>query len=173
MDEREQLETQWGSLSVAQRQNLFRAWVLAETIGFQPASFAFGGGSEVEYAIAPDASSWQVAVPASLFSQATPAAALGAGETIIEIGHLFAELRETIDELSEFEFEDESLEGQAAAILPGIIDALEQERQDLENALGDAGLDPETLEALENDLEAIEEALEELLEELEELGISV
>jgi hypothetical protein len=44
---------------------------------------------------------------------------------------LFAELRETIDELSEFEFEDESAEGTAAAIIPGIIDALEQEKLDL------------------------------------------
>src|SRR5215470_13821865 len=154
MNEREQLAAQWATLSVAQRENLFRSWVLAATSEFPPATFVFSGGSEVEYSIASNGSSWQVSAPATLFSRITPDDALAAGDEIVEIGHFVAEFHESLDELPEVEFEDESVEGTALAIIPVIIDALEQERLDLENALGDDEIDEETQEEIE---EAIDE----------------
>ncbi len=172
MGEREQLLTQWATLSVAQRETLFRAWVLSETVGFAPASLVFTGVSAVTYGIAAGVISWQVAIPQSFFSSAQPDQAVEAGDTVIEIGHLVAELRETTDEMSEFEQEDESVEGDAAAIIPGIIDALEQERMALEDALLDDDLDPDEAEEIEDLIEAIEALIEEMQKELEDLGVS-
>ena len=128
MDERAQLLAQWTTLGVAEREALFKAWILVATAGFTPANFLFTAADEVNYVITPDATSWQVAVPGGLFTRPQPSDAVEAGDTVVEIGHLFGELRDIIEELSDFELEDESIDGSAAALLPGIIDALNEER---------------------------------------------
>jgi hypothetical protein len=173
MDEREQLETQWASLSVAQRQALFRGWVLGATGEAAPAEITMSddlGSDLVAYQFADDLSAWQVAVAASVFAQASPGQALGVGDAVIEISRLFAEEQDEGDEQAEFEEEDESVEGQEAAhdaAIEAAIDELEAERSNLESMLPGAGDDAAALESLIDFLDDLIDGLQARLGEQE------
>ena len=173
MDEREQLETQWASLSVAEREDLFRNWILAETSGFAPANIivsAETGDDLVDYNFATDLSSWQVAVADSLFTNASPDQALGIGDAIIEIGHLFAEQQGEQAELEEYEQEDESAEGAQAgyaAALQAAIDELEGMQDEWEALM--AGASDHDKAALQGMIDLLDLPLNALRERLKEV----
>jgi hypothetical protein len=173
MDEREQLEAQWASLSVAQREDLFRNWILAATNGFAPANiavFTATGDDLVDYSFATDLSSWQVAVADSLFTNASPDQALGVGDAVIEIGHLFAEQQGEQAELEEYEQEDESVEGEQAAYaaaLQAAIDELEGMQSQLEALM--AGASDDDMAALQDMIDLLDLPLNALRERLKEV----
>jgi len=181
--EREQLESQWDSLSPAQRFELFRAWILSETAGFQPSElvlFHWTGGDLVVFSFASDFSSWQVAVGDSLFTNDSPSQALGIGEGIIESAHLFAEQQEDADELEEEELEDESTEAQeyaeeqareaALEAANEALEALAQEAQaQLDAAMGDDDLEgtsfwQSVLDSIQAILDLLRDKLNEFLD---------
>jgi hypothetical protein len=175
MDERDQLETLWASRSAAQREALFRIWVFAATGEFAPditISDSLGDGL-VAYEFTADFSAWQVAVAGSVFDSASPDHALGIGDALIELSHLFAEQEEEAEEEAEFEEEDESAEGQEEAhdaAIEAAIDELEDERSDLEDLLPEAGDDTDVLESL---IDFLNDLIDELRARLDEQEASV
>lgn len=154
MDEREQLEAQWASMSVAERETLFRSWIFAAAGESAPAHIAISdslGDELITYAFAADLSAWQVAVAPSVFDSTSPGQALGIGDAIIEISRLFADEQEEDDEEEEFEQEDESAEGAEAAWEAAIetaIEGLEAERDSLAELLSDADDDADAIQSL-------------------------
>jgi len=179
MDERDQLEAMWLSSTANDRANLFRAWILAATGEFAPdLSFSESLGDDlVDYSFAEDLSAWQVAVTASVFFDASPDRALGIGDALVEIGHLFGEEQEEAEEEAEFEQEDESAEGGEAAwdawveSLESAIEELEGERSSLEASM--QGASPDDAAALQSLIDFVDFLLHGLRDQLPEEATSV
>jgi hypothetical protein len=179
MDERDQLEALWLQSTANARANLFRDWILAATGEFAPdLSFSEGLGDDlVAYSFDDDLSAWQVAVAASVFFDASPDRALGVGDALVEISHLFGEEQEEAEEEAEFEEEDESAEGGEAAwdawveSIEAAIEELEEERSSLE-ALMD-GASPDDAAALQSMVDFLDDLLEGLRDRLPEAATSL
>jgi hypothetical protein len=173
MDERDQLETLWASRDADQRATLFRVWIAAATGEFAPEITISDslGDDPVVFGFADDLSAWQVAVAASVFESATSDQALGIGDALIELGHLFAEQQEEAEEEAEFEEEDESVEGQEEAhnaAIEAAIDELEEERSSLEELVPQGGDN-----ALESLIDFLNDLIDELRARLDEQAASV
>lgn len=177
MNERNQLQTQWATLNVTQRKELFRSWIVSETNGISPSNifiFHYTGGSLVNYNFSADLVSWQAAVADRVFTNALPNEALAVGDALIEVGHLFEERRRERDELSEEEFEDESAEADEYLFEQAIenaIDALEEMENELQSQLGEAeeGFDDGAVDGINEALDELHDLIDALKEKINAL----
>jgi len=170
MDERDLLESEWAGSSFQTRVDLFTAWITAATAFFEaPELFVVDSPTEpVAFNIAPGFSAWQIAVAASLFSNAAPTLALGIGDGIIEAAHLFKEQADAQEgeeeEEEEGEEEEEVPEDESPEAEEFLVEqAIEALIEELEGLVGE--LQDQLAEADEGD-EAAAGSLAEAIDEL-------